>query len=223
MINLGDATANVTVTGLDDAGEPGAGSVSLAVPANGAILKSAAELEDEGLGDGMGKWSLNVASDQPIQVMSLMDVPGGYLSNLSGAKREYRGAAGLWQVTFEDGMGGDGFVILLPDSRLYAWLPETADTTRIARGTYDSDSQIVEASGVVYESGNIDGGLEGGEIVVTGGSDPVTLSAQYRSGDWIKGEYTVAAKLAVPSTAGPILASNEVPRLWRSQPMDSVE
>ena len=196
VINLGAAAADVTITGLDDAGEPGAGSVSLAVPANGAILKSAAELEDEGLGDGAGKWSLNVASDQPIQVMSLMDVPGGYLSNLSGAKREYRGAAGLWRVTFDDGMGGDGLIMLLSDSRLYAWLPETADSVRIARGIYNSDSQMVDASGVVYESGKFL--FEGfpPNIELIGGSDSVTLTAQYRSADWIKGEYIVAGESA---------------------------
>ena len=190
VINLGDATASVMVTGLDDEGVASPGSVSLSVPARGAILKSAAELEEEGLGDGTGKWSLNVTADQPVQVMSLMALPGGYLSNLSGARRDYRGAAGLWQVRFEDGMGGDGIIVLLPDNRLYAWLPETADLTRIARGTYGSEGAMVSGEGVVYESGKqeVDG------VTPVGGADDVTLTAAYRSGDWIRGSYTVAGE-----------------------------
>ena len=73
---------------------------------------------------GAGKWSLMVRSDQPVQVMSLMDTPSGHLANLSAGRQEYRGAAGLYQVSFDDGMGGDGIIVLLSDSRLYAWLPE---------------------------------------------------------------------------------------------------
>ena len=189
VINLGDAAANVTVTGVADDGMPGTGSVSLSVPAGGAIQKSAVELEEEGLGDGKGKWSLNVDSDQPVQVMNLMDVPGGYLSNLSGGRSEYRGSAGLWQVQFEDGMGGgEGFIVLLPDSRLYAWLPETGDVNRIARGTYGSEAEMIEGEGVVYESGKIE--LMG--FTPFGGTDDVSLTAMYKSGDWIRGSYTVA-------------------------------
>ena len=158
VINPGDVVANITITGVDDNGDAGAGSVSGTVPAGGAYSITAVDLEAEGLGDGHAKWSLNVSSDQAVQVMSLMDVPDGYLSNLSGGRRDYRGAAGLWQVSFPSDMdGGDpvtgGLIILLPDGRLYAWLPETADTNRIARGTYDSSAGMVSGEGVVYESG----------------------------------------------------------------------
>ena len=106
VINLGDAEANIMITGVDDTGAAGGAIVSDTVPANGAKSISAADVEDMGLGDGMGKWSLVVASDQPIQVMSLMDTPSGHLANLSGAKREYRGAAGLYQVSFRGWHGG---------------------------------------------------------------------------------------------------------------------
>ena len=188
VINLGDGMANLTITGVDDGGAAGENTMTATVPANGATSISAADAEDMGLGDGAGKWSLMVMSDQPIQVMSLMDTPSGHLANLSAGRQEYRGATGLWQVTFEDGMGGDGFITLLPDSRLYAWLPETADTTRIARGVYSMESGMITGSGVVYESGDIP--LDG--LNIAGAPDNVTFSAMYRSGDWIRGSYEVA-------------------------------
>ena len=196
VINLGDAEANIMITGIDDMGAAGEGSVSDTVPANGAKSISAATVEDMGLGDGMGKWSLMVASDQPIQVMSLMDTPSGHLANLSGAKREYRGAAGLYQVSFPSEMeGGEattgGIIALLPDSRLYAWLPDTADETYIARGTYSSEGGMVSGEGVVYLSGRQV--LEGTTPV--GGADDVSLTAEFRSGDWIRGNYTVAGEM----------------------------
>ena len=189
LINLGDAEANVMISGIDDMGAAGDGSMSAMVPANGATSVSAADVEAMGLGDGAGKWSLMVSADQPIQVMSLMDTPSGHLANLSAAKREYRGAAGLYQVSFDDGMGGDGIIVLLPDSRLYAWLPEMGQN-RIARGTYGSSGGMVTGEGVVYESGKIV--LEG--LTPVGGTDEVTLTAMFRSGDWIRGEYTVAGE-----------------------------
>ena len=36
-----------------------------------------------GLGDGTGKWRLSVSADRPIQVMSLLELPTGHLTNLS--------------------------------------------------------------------------------------------------------------------------------------------
>ena len=191
VVNMGDAMANVTITGVDDSGAAGEGSVSATIPAHGATAVSAADVEAMGLGDGAGKWSLVVTSDQPVHVMSLMDTPSGHLVNLSTGQREYRGAAGLWQVTFDDGAGDDGYIILLPDSRLYAWLPEMGQN-RIARGTYGSNADTIEGMGVVYESGKIE--LDG--LTIVGGADPVELSAKFRSGDWIQGEYTVAGEEA---------------------------
>ncbi|MCY4565972.1 MAG: hypothetical protein OXE40_16005, partial [Gammaproteobacteria bacterium] len=185
VINLGDAMANLTITGVDDGGAAGENSMTDTVPANGATSISAANAEAMGLGDGAGKWSLMVMSDQPIQVMSLMDTPSGHLANLSAGRQEYRGAAGLYQVSFEDGM--EGIIVLLSDSRLYAWLPETADVNRIARGTYGSNGRMISGEGVVYESGKIE--LDGTTPV--GGTDDVTLTAAFRSGDWISGTYTV--------------------------------
>ncbi len=188
VINLGDAAAMITITGVDDSGAASAGSVSETVPVGGAYSATAAQLEDAGLSDGAGKWSLMVMSDQPVQVMSMMNVAEGqYLSNLSAGRGEYRGAVGLWQVSFDDGMGGDGLVVLLPDSRIFAWLPETDDETYIARGTYDSEGKMVSGEGVVYLSGRQ--GLDG--FTPVGGADGVSVTAEFRSGDWIRGSYTI--------------------------------
>ena len=141
----------MTIKGRDQGGAdaPG-GDVTLTLGAGEARRVTAQNLEmgDSGLtgslGDGAGKWSLWVSADQPIRVMNLMDTLTGELSNLSGTNAGYLGAAGLWQIKFADGNGGDGYLMLLSDGRLYAWLPETDDTVRIARGTYSSNAGTVE-------------------------------------------------------------------------------
>ena len=38
---------------------------------------------DGALGDGVGKWSLDVNADNPIHVLSLLESPTGHLTNLS--------------------------------------------------------------------------------------------------------------------------------------------
>ena len=194
LINPGDMDASVTVAGTDQSGAdaPG-GEVTLTLRAGEARRVTAQDLEMGGsgltgnLGDGAGKWSLWVSSDQAIWVMNLMDTMTGELSNLSGTNPGYVGAAGLWQIQFADGNGGNGYLMLLSDGRVYAMLPETADVTRIARGTYSAGTGTVEGTGVVYESGKID--LVG--LTPEGGADPVTIAADFDAGDWIRGSYEV--------------------------------
>ena len=194
LINLSDAAVNVTISGVDDAGvaAPG-GEVRLSLARQEAKAVTSEELESGasdligsfGQKEAGGKWQLTVTADQPIAVMSLLSTPTGHLSNLSAPKADYPGPAGVWEVAFDDGTGG-GYLIATPDSRLYAWLPES-DETLVADGAYDSDAGSLTASGKAYESGEVD-------IVGTsleGGSEPFELSATYRQGDWITGEYTV--------------------------------
>lgn len=192
LINLSDETANVTISGLDDAGEPGSGGeVTLTLPRQGAQRVTSPQLESGSgdlmghLGDGAVKWQLAVTADQPILVMSLMDLPTGHLSNLSAPKADYPGPAGVWEVAFDDGTTG-GYLIATPDSRLYGWLPESG-LTRVADATYDSDAGSLTAAGKVYESGEVE--IAG--LGIEGGSEDFELSATYRQGDWIKGSYTV--------------------------------
>ena len=91
LLNPGSEEAAVTIVGMDDAGESPGVPVRLRVPAGGARMLTAADLEagmdvDGGaLGDGAGKWRLTVTSDEPIVVMSLISSPAGPLTNLSSA------------------------------------------------------------------------------------------------------------------------------------------
>ena len=89
MVNPGDSTASVAVRGVDDQGVSAIGVVRLSIPPQAARSFTAAELEggatglDGSLGDGVGKWRLEVEADVPIHVMSLLSTPTGHLTNLS--------------------------------------------------------------------------------------------------------------------------------------------
>ena len=92
LINPGGMDAMASISALDDIGRnPPYGTVRLTVPAGEARTVTARELETgaEALrgrfGDGIGKWRLAVAAEQPIEVMSLLQSPTGDLTNLSSA------------------------------------------------------------------------------------------------------------------------------------------
>ena len=91
LVNAGAVPARATVTGIDDRGASPGGPVTVTVPAGGSRTVTAAELESGGdglegaLGDGSGKWRLEVESDRPITVMSLLSSPTAHLTNLSTA------------------------------------------------------------------------------------------------------------------------------------------
>ena len=194
LVNPGDTEASVTITGRDDAAVEDTGGTSgefsLSIPAGGARTVKSAELEgdenSDGIGDGTGKWTLDVRSDVPIQVVNLMSTVSGHLTNLSSANPDYRGATGLWQISFEDGQDEEGYLVLLPDSRVYAWLPEANDVNRMARGTFETTAAGIEGVGELFESGVVE--LQG--LNPVGGKEDFTLTASYRSGDWIQGQYT---------------------------------
>ena len=94
LINPTDDSVDVTITGQDDRGRPGAGAVSVSLPAGAARMLTVHQLEqgDDGfegsLGDdGRGRWQLFVSADRPIRVMNLMRSPNtGYMTNLSSMK-----------------------------------------------------------------------------------------------------------------------------------------
>lgn len=94
LVNVGDAAATVAISGTDDAGKPGAGTVTVELPAKSASTYSAADLEagsvaglTGSLGDGEGRWQLAVRSEQAISAMSLLPSPTGRLANLSMLSR----------------------------------------------------------------------------------------------------------------------------------------
>ena len=93
LVNTGEDEATVTVSGVDDAGLSSRGAVQLSVAAGKTREISAEALESGGadltgkLGDGFGKWRLEVRSERPIRVMSLLRSPTGHLTNLSTTPR----------------------------------------------------------------------------------------------------------------------------------------
>ena len=98
LVNPTSELAHVGVVGTDDAGRLPGNTAWLRVPPRSALTISAAELEAgltvegwEGdrtfraLGDGVGKWRMNVSGNQAVKAMSLLESPTGHLTNLSSA------------------------------------------------------------------------------------------------------------------------------------------
>ena len=91
LVNFGDAPARVEITGIDDRGESPGGVVRTALSGGSTREFTAAELESgdaEGLsgalGDGEGKWRLQVATTGgDVRVLSLLAIPEGLLTNVS--------------------------------------------------------------------------------------------------------------------------------------------
>ena len=93
LVNWGEAAAETTITGVDDAGTPGE-AVRAILPAGSARDYTAWELEtgqgaglSGALGDGNGKWRLRVSSPGDIEAMSLLALPTGHITNLSTTPR----------------------------------------------------------------------------------------------------------------------------------------
>ena len=91
ITNIGRKIARVTIDGLDDASAGGQVVVSIAAGATrtltAAELEAGADLEGA-LGDGDGKWRLEIVADQPLRVMSLLENrAAGHLVNLSSRPR----------------------------------------------------------------------------------------------------------------------------------------
>ncbi len=93
IVNDGVSQAAITISGFDDAGEPGDSDVTLNLSAGESIEISAVDLESGNaelglvgaLGDGTGKWRLTVTSSSQIQVQGMLDTPEGFITNLSRA------------------------------------------------------------------------------------------------------------------------------------------
>ena len=94
LINPGWEDAEITITGLDDAGRAAADQVRVLVSAWDAHTITASQLESGHgsftgrLGDGDGKWQLSISASVPIRAMSLLGSPTGHLTNLSTAAPE---------------------------------------------------------------------------------------------------------------------------------------
>ncbi|MCY4027592.1 MAG: hypothetical protein OXH75_14940 [Acidobacteria bacterium] len=96
LVNRTAREAAVVIEAVDDTGMRG-GRVRLAVPAGASRTLGAMELEQGGdfdgsLGSGSGKWRLEVWSDVPVAVLSLLAAPTGHLTNWSATPGASAGA-----------------------------------------------------------------------------------------------------------------------------------
>ena len=94
LVNLGGTVAQAEIAATDDEGNRPEDTVRVTVPAGGACMVTAHELESGEssdpchcevsgeLGEGTGKWQLSVTTEQSIQVMSVLKTPE-HLTNLS--------------------------------------------------------------------------------------------------------------------------------------------
>ena len=99
LINRGEGAAEVTITGVDDAGDPSSDAVRVSIPTGAVRTFTAAELEtgsatglSGALGEGEGKWRLRVATSDEVDAMSLLSLPTGHTTNLSTTPRPPRRA-----------------------------------------------------------------------------------------------------------------------------------
>ena len=83
IVNTSYSTTSVVIRGHDDAGREGGRAVRIALRRGEALMLTAQQLEDMGLGDGAGKWRLSVTATNPVVLMSLMRTRTGHLTNLS--------------------------------------------------------------------------------------------------------------------------------------------
>ena len=94
VVNPSARPAHVSVGGIDDAGTSSGDVVRVTIPARAGLVLTAAQLEGQddaddelrargAMGDGRGKWRLQVDSEQPVFVMSLLASQTGHLTNLS--------------------------------------------------------------------------------------------------------------------------------------------
>ena len=119
LVNPGQSLASVTITGTDDLGVSSVGSVTVEVPPGEARTFTAAQLEEgsapelEGsLGDGSGRWRLDLKTSQMIIAMSLLSSPTGDLTNLSAVPSSESGRVHLVPLfpAASDPHGRQGFV-----------------------------------------------------------------------------------------------------------------
>jgi len=96
VVNLTANTSSVTIIGIDDNGITSSGTVTFILASNQSKQMNMRDLENGNtskgltgkgltgsLGNGTGKWRLNVTSSLDLQVMSLIRTPDGFVTNLS--------------------------------------------------------------------------------------------------------------------------------------------
>jgi hypothetical protein len=226
VVNAGREPARLTITGIDDAGLSPGTPVEAAVAAGTSRTFTAAELEagtglEGALGDGAGKWRLNVASDRPVDVLSLIESRRtGHLTNLStipANRSEAPGGGTLHRIPFFPAAGDgrrQGFARIVNNG---------AQAGSVTIDAYDDDGTrhgpvtlAVPAGAAVHfnsddlESGNAGKGLPNG--VGSGDGDwrldlattlDATVLSYVRTGDgFLTAMHDVAAEAAADGDDG---------------------
>ena len=138
LTNPGDGPTTVRIVGIDDAGVRSEATTSVA--AGASTMLTAQELERLGLGDGAGKWQLQIEPDRTILVMSLLRSPTGHLTNLSTAPTnvDVSGDGVVHGVPLMPAAGGEaqGFVRVINHAREAGTVSIRAvDDLGVRRGT----------------------------------------------------------------------------------------
>ena len=178
IANSGAESASLTITGTDDTGMSPGSSVQLVLDGGASRTLTSVDLEGGAaglhgsLGDGHGKWRLDVVSDRPIVVASLLESPTGHLTNLSTVPDNGRAGEGdetVYDVPIflaaADSHGRQGFVRVVNRGSEDAVLRVRAydETER----EYEPIELAVAAGSAAHfnshdlEQGNVDKGLSG--------------------------------------------------------------
>jgi hypothetical protein len=177
MVNKSDATGSVTVSGIDDNGDPAPGGVlSFTLGPNQSKQFNSSDYENGNpakgltgaLGDGIGKWHLTVTASLDLEVMSLIRSSDGFLTNLSGqSPRDDKSAHRLYFMNPGSNLDQQGFmrVVNTSDEVGTVTISGVDDTGSIAPGgdvQFDlgpSESKNMNAQDL--EGGNTAKGLSG--------------------------------------------------------------
>ena len=99
LVNRCERDAEVSIVGVDDTGASPGTAVEVSVAGGETLTLPSADLEagmglEGALGDGEGKWRLELRSEEPVAAVSLLSSPTGHLTNLSTVE----------PMTLEDGV-----------------------------------------------------------------------------------------------------------------------
>ena len=153
IINTGNGEASVRITGIDDAGHPGE-PAELTVSPGAARTVSANDLEEGtglvgGLGDGVGKWRLSLASAEPLIVQNMLASPTGHVANLSARTGQQESMYRLLFLTTSSAYDQRIYVVNWGADDAPVWLDGVLadDGAQVVNSLSKDDGIVVPANG----------------------------------------------------------------------------
>lgn len=153
IVNTGNGEASVRITGIDDAGHPGQ-PAELTVSAGAARTVTAYDLEEGtglvgGLGDGVGKWRLSLASSEPLIVQNMLASPSGYVANLSARTGQQESIYRLLFLTTSSAYDQHIYVINWGADDAPVWLDGVLadDGVQVVNSMSEDSGTVVPANG----------------------------------------------------------------------------